>query len=185
MHDRQEEAQWGASGAGHPSWTLRGIGRYGGQAPPAIREGEARVRSEGVRGGRPAPSPERIRDGILRLRARGLGSQAIADQANAWPVPTARGAVVGQHGPRSLSAGPTPNRRQTSGPTFSRTRWNEMQGRGSGIVVAWFGEYHRAMRQVWILAAAHDNGGRDHRRGSPQVNTESFDAPRSVRMAEQ
>jgi len=120
----------------------------------AIREGTARVRSEGAPGGEARSIPQRIRDRILRLRARGLGSQSIADQANAWPVPTARGAVVGQHGPRSLSAGPTPNRRQTSGPTFSRTRWNEMQGRGSGIVVAWFGEYHRAMRQVWILAAA-------------------------------
>src|SRR6266511_3043241 len=55
-----------------------------------IREGTAgEVR--GGPGGEARSIPERIRDRILRLRARGLGSQAIADQANAWPVPTARG----------------------------------------------------------------------------------------------
>ena len=57
----------------------------------AIREGTARVRSEGAPGGEARSIPQRIRDRILRLRARGLGSQSIADQANAWPVPTARG----------------------------------------------------------------------------------------------
>jgi len=49
------------------------------------------VRSEGAPGGEARSIPARIRERILRLRARGLGSQTIADQANAWPVPTARG----------------------------------------------------------------------------------------------
>ena|SRR6266542_2254992 len=41
----------------------------------------------GVPGGEARSISERIRDRILRLRARGLGSQTIANQANAWPVP--------------------------------------------------------------------------------------------------
>ncbi|HEX9202377.1 MAG TPA: recombinase family protein [Vicinamibacteria bacterium] len=57
----------------------------------AIREGMARARSEGVPLGRPRAIPRPARDRILKLRAQGLGYQRIADQLNAWRIPTARG----------------------------------------------------------------------------------------------
>ncbi len=45
--------------------------------------------------GRPRSIPLSTRDRILGLRAKGLGYQGIADQLNAWRIPTARGGPWG------------------------------------------------------------------------------------------
>ena len=45
--------------------------------------------------GRPRSIPLSTRDRILGLRAKGLEYQGIADQLNAWRIPTARGGPWG------------------------------------------------------------------------------------------
>src|SRR6266545_840327 len=70
----------GASGAGHPSWTLRGTGRYGGQAPPGHPGGPA-----------PGPGP--------RLPGHRRPGERLARPHRP------RGTVVGQHGPCSCRNG--------------------------------------------------------------------------------
>ncbi len=61
----------------------------------AIREGMARARAEGVWVGRPRVIPRGTRGRILKLRAQGFGYQRIADQLNAWRIPTAGGGPWG------------------------------------------------------------------------------------------
>ncbi len=89
----------------------------------------------GVPGGEARSISERIRDRILRLRARGLGSQTIANQANAWPVPDRPGGDGGgpaPSGPCSCTTEP-PIRLRGFGPRMSLRA-------GSDTAVGWFDE---------------------------------------------
>jgi len=57
------------------------------------REGLAIRRSQGVRLGRPALLPERVRRQITRLRRKGCTYQHVADVLNRGGVPTAHGGL--------------------------------------------------------------------------------------------